>query len=172
MTVEEAAALIADPRIEGTAWADLGCGDGTFTRALATLLPSGSVIHAMDRDRGALSRIPRTYGGTSILTHAGDFTGLAWPFADLDGILMANSLHYVSDQLAFLRAATLALRRRRFLVVEYDTDIRNPWVPYPIDRQALARLFADAGYRSFKILGTRPSLYRRAAIYAALAEGE
>jgi len=48
MTFDEAAALIADPRIDRTTWADLGCGDGTFTRALATLLPPGGVIHAMD----------------------------------------------------------------------------------------------------------------------------
>lgn len=29
-------------------WADLGCGDGTFTHALAHLLPNGSHIYAID----------------------------------------------------------------------------------------------------------------------------
>jgi trans-aconitate methyltransferase len=37
-------------------WADLGCGDGTFTRALAERLAQGSTIHAVDRNRGAVTR--------------------------------------------------------------------------------------------------------------------
>jgi len=86
MTVDEAAALIADSRIDGMTWADLGCGDGTFTLALATLLPRGSVIHAMDRDRSVLQQIPSSSAGTSIVTHAGDFTRLPLPFEHLDGL--------------------------------------------------------------------------------------
>ena len=34
-------------------------------------------------------------------------------------------------------------------------------------RAALARLFAAAGYASIRILGTRPSIYREAVLYAA-----
>src|SRR4029450_10044540 len=78
-----------------TTWADLGCGDGTFTLALAELLAPGSTIHAMDGASPALRRIPSVHNGVRITKHRGDFTGLPWPFADLDGILMANSLHYV-----------------------------------------------------------------------------
>ena len=158
MTVDEAAALIADPRIDGTTWADLGCGDGTFTRALAALLPPGGVIHAMDRDRRVLAGIPRSSSGTSIVTHTGDFTEFPWPFAGLDGVLLANALHYVRDQAAFIRACAPALTRRRFLIVEYDTDQANPWVPYPISRRALKELFTAAGYQSFAVLGSRPSV--------------
>lgn len=171
MTIEEAAALIADSGIDGTVWADLGCGDGTFTRALATRLPAGAVIHAIDHDRAALSRIPSSFADVTISTHDGDFTALPWPFADLDGALMANSLHFVRHKLAFLRAIAPALRRRRLLIVEYDTRIANPWVPYPIEAKALQQLLADAGYPMFKTLGSRPSVYRRATIYAALGSG-
>jgi trans-aconitate methyltransferase len=145
-----------------------GCGDGTFTRALATRLPDDSVIHALDLNAAALSRIPRSYHGTAIKTHTGDFTQLPWPFADLDGVLLANALHFVEDKAAFIRACTPALRRRTFLIVEYDTDQPNQWVPYPISRMALEELFAGAGYRSFIVIGTRPSIYHRAEIYAAL----
>ncbi|MGH9204055.1 MAG: hypothetical protein ACRD2A_22745, partial [Vicinamibacterales bacterium] len=77
MTEAEAVALLGGRRIGGDAaatWADLGCGDGTFTLALATLLSPGSVIHAMDRNASALRRIPRTHAGVSIVTHVGDFT--------------------------------------------------------------------------------------------------
>jgi trans-aconitate methyltransferase len=39
-------------------WADLGCGDGTFTTALASLLAPDSVIHAVDKNRRALRQLP------------------------------------------------------------------------------------------------------------------
>jgi trans-aconitate methyltransferase len=79
-----------------TTWVDLGCGEGTFTLALAERLAAESTIHAIDRDQRALTKIPTHHRRVRILTHRGDFTAQPWPFADLDGVLMANSLHYVS----------------------------------------------------------------------------
>jgi ubiquinone/menaquinone biosynthesis C-methylase UbiE len=173
MTPEDALALIAAAPV-GTVpatWADLGCGDGTFTLALATLLPSRSTIHAMDRDARALRRIPKTHAGTSIATHVGDFTEHPWPFDRLDGVLIANALHYVRDQVDLIRGSEAAMRSPyRFLVIEYDTDRANQWVPYPVSRRALERLSADTGYKRITWLGSRPSIYRRAPIYAAMIE--
>ena len=152
-----------------TKWADLGCGTGTFTLALADLLSPGSTIHAMDRDGSVLPRIPPEYEGVSITTHRGDFTNHAWPFGNLDGILMANSLHYVDNQTAFIRGCErLMSEPHRFLIVEYDTDQSSRWVPHPVSRKKLASLFTDAGYSSITMLQARPSVYRRAALYAAL----
>jgi ubiquinone/menaquinone biosynthesis C-methylase UbiE len=152
-----------------TTWADLGCGDGTFTLALAALLAPGSIIHAMDRDSGALRKIPSAHDGVRITTHTGDFTEQTWPFAHLDGVLMANSLHYVADQAAFIRTCERhTVAQRRFLIVEYDTDQVSRWVPYPLSRRGLTALFAQAGYVSVIFLRSRPSLYRRAPLYAAL----
>jgi len=51
-----------------TTWADLGCGDGIFTRALAESLAAGSTIHAMDRDRAALRKIPAMRNAVRIAT--------------------------------------------------------------------------------------------------------
>jgi trans-aconitate methyltransferase len=169
MTVGEAADLIGPARRSGTRrerWADLGCGDGTFTVALATLLPAGSVIHAVDRDAAALGAIPRQHGGVAIATHAADFTRLPWPFDAPDGVMLANALHYVAGQPAFVRRAAAAMTRPRFIVVEYDTDARNPWIPYPLSRGSLTRLFTDAGFDTVRPLGTRRSRYRREPIYA------
>jgi trans-aconitate methyltransferase len=148
-------------------WADLGCGDGTFTLALATRLPNGSGIHAMDQRASALARLPKSRTGTSIVTHTGDFTVHPWPFSGLDGLLLANSLHYIRDQAAFIRACKPAMRTPRFLIVEYDTDDANRWVPYPLGRRTLEELFRAAGYTSFSMLGSRPSVSQRAALYAA-----
>jgi hypothetical protein len=54
--------------------------------------------------------------------------------------------------------------------VEYDTDKSNPWVPYPISFATLERMFGDAGYASVQLLGTRPSIYKRAPLYAVQIE--
>ena len=152
-----------------TTWADLGCGAGTFTLALADLLVPGSVIHAMDRDGSALRQIPSSHKSVRIRTHRGDFTSQMWPFDNLAGILMGNSLHYVDDQAAFIRACEARMTLpRRFLVVEYDTHEASRWLPHPVPQTMLTRLFAAAGY-SVQLLRSRPSIYRRAALYSALA---
>jgi methylase of polypeptide subunit release factors len=39
-------------------WADLGCGSGTFTIALAGLLKPQSIIYAIDTNASALKQIP------------------------------------------------------------------------------------------------------------------
>jgi SAM-dependent methyltransferase len=152
-------------------WADLGCGDGTFTLALASLLGDGSTIHAVDTDASALRRVPDRHANVSIVTHVHDFTRQPWPFDDVDGILMANALHFVQSQAAFIRACAPSLRQPRFLIVEYDTDVANPWVPYPLSRASAERLFAGNGYPSITTLGTRPSRYHRSRIYALIARG-
>ncbi len=172
MKLRDAIDLIRDAGVEAlgtTTWADLGCGDGTFTLALADLLAVGSTIRAMDRDVSALRKIPSTYGGASITTHRGDFAKDPWPFTGLNGILMANSLHYVRDQTPFIQRCRQQLTPDGcFLIVEYDADQGNRWVPYPVSKDRLMEIFASAGYSSIKILGSRPSVYRRAPIYAAL----
>jgi len=156
-----------------TTWADLGCGDGTFTRALARVLASGSIIHAIDVDAVALRTIPSEHGGVRIITHRGDFVKQPWPFADLDGVLMANSLHYVENQAAFIQGCESRMKpRRRFLIVEYDTNQASRWVPYPLGQATLTALFTRAGYSSVAVLGSRSSIYRRAPLYAALIESD
>ena len=170
--LRDAIEMLADSGVDTlgpTTWADLGCGTGTFTLALADLLSPGSTIHAMDRDSSVLRRMPPEHRGVGITTHRGDFTNDAWPFASLDGILMANSLHYVDNQTSFIRSCERQMTvPRRFLVVEYDTGESSRWVPYPVSRTKCRSLFTDAGYSSITMLRSRPSVYRRAALYAAL----
>jgi SAM-dependent methyltransferase len=150
-------------------WADLGCGDGTFTRALARLLAAGSVVHAVDMDDAALAAIASQQGDMRIVTHHADFLQEPWPFDGLDGILMANSLHYVREQEEFIRRCDAHLKTgSRMIVVEYDFDAPNQWVPYPVSRRRLIALFTAAGYSAPVWLGSRPSVYQRGSMYAAL----
>jgi SAM-dependent methyltransferase len=170
MRLRDAIDMLAESGVEAlgpTIWADLGCGDGTFTRALADMLAPGSLIHAIDLDGSALRRIPSVHKGVRISTHRGDFMKQPWPFAGLDGILMANSLHYVENQAAFIRDCESHMRLpRRFLLVEYDVSEANRWVPNPVSQTRLTALFERAGYSSVRVLRSRPSLYRRASLYS------
>jgi ubiquinone/menaquinone biosynthesis C-methylase UbiE len=170
MRLRDAIDMLADSGVEAlgpTIWADLGCGDGTFTLALADALASGSIIHAVDLDGSALRRIASAHKGVRITRHRGDFMKQPWPFADLDGILMANSLHYVENQAAFIRECESHMKsRRRFLIVEYDTSEASRWVPYPVSQTRLTTLFERVGYSSIRVLHSRPSIYRRAPLYA------
>jgi ubiquinone/menaquinone biosynthesis C-methylase UbiE len=88
----------------------------------------------------------------------------------LDGILMANALHYVENKPGFIDKLKRYLKPKSgFLIVEYDLDKPVPtWVPYPVSFVALTRLFKTAGYGSVEKLGERPSRYGRGNMYAAL----
>ena len=169
MRHRDAVALIAGAGLDASApstWMDLGSGDGVFTRALADLIALRSVIHAIDVDHGALEQIA-AHPEVRIETHAGDFTATRWPVDQADGILMANSLHYVEDQREFLqRCAARLTARGVFLFVEYDTELANRWIPYPVSQRTLKTLFE--GWGEVRLLGTRPSAFRQVSIYGAV----
>ena len=55
----------------------------------------------------------------------------------------------------------------RLIVVEYDTDLGNRWVPHPLSFAALAPLAREAGFAAPSPLGLRPSRFLR-RIYAAV----
>ena len=164
--------LIAHPSLveDGPqVWADLGCGDGIFTRALAACLPAGSRIHAVDRDASALRAIPNRVGGVAVTTVVHDVTADDLPLSDLDGVLIANALHYVRDQAGWLTRLRGRLRRFRLLLVEYDSARPNRWVPYPVPLVRAEALLAAAGFDRLEPLGRRASVYRDADLYALLA---
>ncbi len=171
MDIQEATDLIRHPAAAAASWADLGCGTGTFTLALANLLPAGSIIHAVDRDQQALAAIPATWQQVHISKTACDFAEDPLSFHQLDGILMANSWHYIREKERLLNKLRPILSKHgRWLVVEYDTGQANRWVPYPLSFHALQLLFGQAGYQDIQLLGHRPSLYQQRNLYAALVQ--
>jgi len=145
----------------GGTWADLGAGTGAFTLALAELVgPTGEVV-AIDRDRGALRDLERALrpGGATVRTMSADFTKpIELPL--LDGIVMANSLHFVKDKLPVLTLVRAMLKRSgRLLLVEYDADRGNTWVPHPMSFDTW-RALADAnGFSGTRKLASVPSRF-------------
>src|SRR5882672_12724690 len=147
----------------GPTWADLGSGTGAFTLALADLLgPSGS-IHTIDRDRRAvevqLRALREAFPSVPVTPLIADFTKpLKLPA--LDGVVMANSLHFERDKLAVLGLVRGYLRRGgRLVLIEYDADRGNPWVPFPLSFPTWAALAAEAGFRDTRRLASVPSRF-------------
>ncbi len=149
----------------GGVWADFGAGSGAFTMALAELLgPSGQII-AVDKDRRALrglnSTLDARYPGVQLTIQVADFTRkLALP--QLDGVVMANSLHFLPRpaQARMLRSVRGYLEPEgRLVLVEYDTDRGNAWVPHPLSYASFQPLASQAGFSRTTLLRTRPSRF-------------
>jgi ubiquinone/menaquinone biosynthesis C-methylase UbiE len=156
----------------GTAWADLGSGEGAFTLALADLLGRGGSIHTVDRDRAALGvqldRLASRFPDVPVLPVVADFT-MPIDLPQLDGIVMANSLHFVRDKAPVLELVRGYLRPGgRLVLVEYAADRGNQWVPYPLSFATWSVTAAAAGFRDTKQLATVPSRFLD-SIYSALS---
>jgi len=151
---------IALPHRRGN-WADLGAGDGTFTRALVEILDAESRIYAVDRDREALDALRVAFRDRpNVVPVLADFSrGVQLPAA-LHGILFANSLHYLqAPGDAVSRIAELLEPDGQLVVIEYDRRGPNQWVPYPIPLDAIEELFTSAGFSPPVITAKQPSRY-------------
>ncbi|HEY8757559.1 MAG TPA: methyltransferase domain-containing protein [Candidatus Limnocylindria bacterium] len=164
--------LIRDAVAPGETWLELGSGTGAFTLALADLVGSRGMIHSIDQDRGALASqaaaVRAQFGAVRLDQRSADFTR-PLGFSGMDGVLMANSLHFVRD-----KAPVLALVRSylapggRFVLVEYDADRGNHWVPHPISYTTWLAVAPAAGFNGARLLGRVPSRFLN-AIYASVA---
>ena len=171
MTLQEAITLIQNKNIVSdikSVWADLGCGSGLFTCALASLLYKESIVYAIDKNISSFKN-NAPFKSVTIKPIEMDFENDNLPFDNLDGILMANSLHFVKDKKSFLEKMKGYLNNKGcFLIVEYDTEVSNRWVPYPISFLSLKKLFNDAGYISVTKVNERQSAFNRGNLYSAM----
>lgn len=173
MTLNEGVALIKTDKIDSfkaATWADLGCGSGLFTYALASLLKDESVIYAVDKNISSFNKNP-FLKNILIKPVELNFEKTSLPFNKLDGILMANSLHYVKNKKDFLEKTKTCLNTDGcFLIVEYDMETANHWVPYPINFSSLKKLFHDVGFSFVEKISERPSVFNRANLYSAIVK--
>ncbi|HEU5185197.1 MAG TPA: class I SAM-dependent methyltransferase [Gemmatimonadaceae bacterium] len=177
MNTSDAVTLISGAlRHRGGTWADVGAGDGTFTRALAELLGPESRIYAIDRDAGAIATLARwaLTDAPNVIPVTADFTRhLSLPGMEedgLDGMLLANVLHFVRDTGPVLTRLTELVRPGgHIVIVEYDRRRASPWVPHPVPSVKLPVLAEAAGLSTPTIINTRPSLYG-GTLYVAVAE--
>ncbi len=150
-------------------WAEIGAGTGTFVAALAAHLPAGSTVYALDKSPHVLwQEFGRHTGAVAIQVVEGDFTQKMDLPTHLDGIVMANALHYVADPLTVLPQVLSHLRPGgSFVLIEYETQqARPPWIPYPLPQAKGREILAAAGLAELKEIGRVPSQYGHEHIYA------
>ncbi|MBE7469390.1 MAG: class I SAM-dependent methyltransferase [Anaerolineae bacterium] len=158
--------------VPGGVWADFGSGSGAFTLALAELLGPGGEIYSVDKDRGALREQERAmqarFSQTTVHYLSADFTQpLKLP--PLDGLVLANALHFqkYAAQGRVIQLLKSYLRPGgRLILIEYNVDQGNLWVPHPLSYQSWEKLARECGFVQTQLLATVPSRFLR-EIYAA-----
>jgi ubiquinone/menaquinone biosynthesis C-methylase UbiE len=149
---------------KGGTWADLGSGRGAFTLALAQCLGTESHIYSVDQDRRSLdiqkTRLAVEFPKNEVTYKQADFMKALHELEPLDGILMANSLHFIHDKASFLKLLLPELKPEgRLIIVEYDTNEGNAYVPYPFNYTRWLDLAQEAGFAKTELLATRPSSF-------------
>ena len=157
----------------GGTWADFGAGSGAFTLALRELIGLNATIYAVDKDRNSLNRLEDAHrarfdSSPDLFLLSNDFSRpLELP--PLDGIVMANSLHYFKDKERILRHVHGFLKPNgALLLVEYNVDSGNLWVPHPLSFETFRTLAPRWGFTEPRLLAKAPSRFLK-EFYSAVA---
>ncbi len=152
-------------------WAEFGAGRGNFTAALRDLLGEQAQIIAIDRDISSLHHLERRFVGENLRTQHADFTNtIQLPF--LDGILIANALHFVrgKHQAKILKQLVSYLKKGGiFVIVEYELQNYRPWIPHPVPFSRFEALAAEVGLADVGKIGFRQSPSQGDSMYGASA---
>jgi ubiquinone/menaquinone biosynthesis C-methylase UbiE len=156
----------------GGVWADFGSGSGAFTLALADLLGPGAQIYSVDKNDAALNQQARAirsrFPAVEMHYLTADYTH-SLDLPTLDGALMANTLHFQQQKGPVLGLIRTYLRPGgRLIVVEYNLDRGNTWVPYPFSYQTWDTIARSNGFINTRLLARRPSRFM-GEIYSALS---
>jgi ubiquinone/menaquinone biosynthesis C-methylase UbiE len=158
---------------KGGIWADLGSGTGAFTLALADLIGPTGKIYSIDKNQRALKdqeKVMRANFPTITVEYVTEDFTRRLDLPQLDGIIMANSLHYVRHKDPVLQLIRSYLRPGgRFILVEYNADRGNMWVPYPLTYRTWEALAHQTGFTQTQLLSTVPSRYF-GEIFSALSQ--
>ncbi len=160
----------------GGTWADFGAGGGAFTLALRELIGLDATIYAVDKSRSSLNDLEHAHRArfkpTSNLILLPDDFSRPLDIPPLDGIVMANSLHYFRDKEKILRHVRTFLKPNgTLLLIEYNVDLGNPWVPHPLSFETFRSLAPRAGFSEPRLLAKIPSRFLR-EFYSAAAYKE
>lgn len=158
---------------QGGAWADFGAGSGAFTLALRELIGLDATIYAVDKDNKSLRELENFHcarfksSRNLILLNQDFIRPLDLP--PLDGVVMANSLHFFKDKEKILRHVGGFLKPNgALLLVEYNVDFGNFWVPHPLSFETYRALAPHAGFGEPRLLAKVPSRFLK-EFYSAVA---
>jgi len=87
----------------------------------------------------------------------------------LDGLIMANSLHFVRNKPPVLELVRGYLKPGApLIIVEYNTDKGNTWVPFPFSFETWRTMANKNGFKDTRQLHMRSSRFLD-AIYSAVS---
>ena len=157
----------------GGVWADFGSGTGAFTLALAELIGPAGVIYSIEQDRSALAQQERSlherFPNAIVHYRNADFTHPI-DLPALDGIVMANALHFHRHKEPIVQLLKSYLRPYgHFILVEYNVEQGNSAVPYPVSYRIWEELARRCGFTQTQLLKTRPSRFLK-EIYSAVSK--
>lgn len=152
-------------------WAELGSGRGAFTLALAEVIGPAGHIYSVDHDGNALRAQERALRGRFPAARVdylnADYTR-PLDLPPLDGLLMANALHFQRDKDSVLQRVRGYLKPGgRLVLVEYNTDRGNMWVPHPLSYETFETLAERNGFVDVRKLAAVPSSFL-GEIYSAV----
>jgi ubiquinone/menaquinone biosynthesis C-methylase UbiE len=152
------------PLPQGGVYADFGAGSGAFTLALRELIGLDAVIYAVDKNQSSLRELENSHRARfnstlNLILLPKDFSH-ALDIPPLDGIVMANSLHFFKDkQKIFQHVREFLKPSGVLLTVEYNVDKGNMWVPHPLTFETYSRLIPRAGFTEPRLLAKTPSSF-------------
>lgn len=110
----------------------------------------------------------KRFPGTHLKTITVDYTR-PLDLPPLDGVVMANALHFQRRKEGVLQLIHSYLRPGgRLILIEYNVDRGNFWVPHPLSYPSWEKLAIKNGFSSTRLLRTRPSSFLR-EFYSALS---
>jgi ubiquinone/menaquinone biosynthesis C-methylase UbiE len=157
----------------GGMYADFGSGSGAFTLALREATGMDATIYAVDKDKSALRELENSHrvrfnSTRNLILLPNDFSR-PLDIPPLDGIVMANSLHFFKDREKILRHVREFLKPNgTLLLVEYNVDSGNLWVPHPLSFETFHVLAPKAGFTEPRLLAKIPSRFLK-EFYSAAA---
>jgi len=130
------------------------------------------VIHSIEQDRSALAQQERSlrerFPNAIVHYYPADFTRPI-DLPPLDGIVMANSLHFHRAKEPIVQLLKSYLYSQGyFILVEYNIEQGNSAVPYPISYRQWEDLAQRSGFAHTQLLKTRPSRFLK-EIYSAVS---
>jgi ubiquinone/menaquinone biosynthesis C-methylase UbiE len=134
-------------------WIDAGCGNGTYSFPLSTLV---SEVIALDKNKNNISYLEsKITSKINIKTQHFDFSKPSWNSTLVDGILFGFSLHYDPEHRIALEHAYQQLKPGgKLVVIEYSSEKAVPWVPYPLPKEKLIKMLKSLSFFTINVIQT------------------